>query len=239
MGALGHYLEEEGVATTQISLVREHTVAMQPPRALWVPFILGRPLGAPHDAAFQRSVLLAALRLLEAPSGPVLQDFPDEAPLDAGGASEPFACPVSFARAVDPNDIAGAWRAELQELATWYDLAGGVSASATRGSGLTPEQAAQFVLDFIADPAIPSFRGDVAVVPAMRLACHDLKEFYLRAAAAQPGARAAAEAQAWFWRATVAGKMLFALRDKCRASDDEALRRLGANGIVPRAIDPN
>ena len=72
MGALGHYLESEGIATTGISLVREHTEAMQPPRFLWVPFPLGRPLGAPGDAAFQHRVIRAALSLLEAPAGPVL-----------------------------------------------------------------------------------------------------------------------------------------------------------------------
>jgi tripartite-type tricarboxylate transporter receptor subunit TctC len=39
VGALGRWFEEEGIPTTQISLVREHTEAIQPPRALWVPFI--------------------------------------------------------------------------------------------------------------------------------------------------------------------------------------------------------
>lgn len=80
MGALGHYLEEEGVATTQISLIREHTESIRPPRALWVPFELGRPLGRPGDAGFQLDVLRAALILLESPTGPVLRDYPGEAP---------------------------------------------------------------------------------------------------------------------------------------------------------------
>ena len=51
VGALGHYLERGGVPTTQISLIREHTERIRPPRALWVPFELGRPFGVPHDAA--------------------------------------------------------------------------------------------------------------------------------------------------------------------------------------------
>ena len=80
MGGLGHFLEREGLATTQISLVREHTAVMKPPRALWVPFELGRPLGEPGDAAFQRRVLMAALDLLDAAPDPVLVDFPDDAP---------------------------------------------------------------------------------------------------------------------------------------------------------------
>lgn len=78
MGGLGHYLEDEGIPTTQISLIREHTAAMRPPRALWVPFNLGRPLGAPDDQDLQRRVLTAALSLLEAKHGPVLEGFPEE-----------------------------------------------------------------------------------------------------------------------------------------------------------------
>ena len=83
MSALGYFLEQEGIATVSISLIREHTAAMNPPRALWVPFMLGRPLGVPNDAAFQRKVALSALQLLERDSGPVLEDFPDDAPYTA------------------------------------------------------------------------------------------------------------------------------------------------------------
>ena len=59
MGALGHFIEREGVPTAQISLIREQTAAIQPPRALWVPFMLGRPFGAPPGIPADR---LAALR---------------------------------------------------------------------------------------------------------------------------------------------------------------------------------
>lgn len=80
MGALAHYIEPKGISTTQISLIREHTEIIRPPRALWVPFELGRPLGSVKDSAFQTRVLKRALNLLELSSGPVLEDFPDEAP---------------------------------------------------------------------------------------------------------------------------------------------------------------
>lgn len=53
---------------------------MNPPRALWVSFDLGRPLGVPGDAAFQTRALTAVLNLLEAPAGPVLVDYPEDAP---------------------------------------------------------------------------------------------------------------------------------------------------------------
>ena len=74
---------------------------MQPPRSLWVPFPLGRPLGVPHDTAFQHRVIAAALALLDRPSGPVLEDFPEDAPPVAEDAAP--ACPVSFQRPADPT----------------------------------------------------------------------------------------------------------------------------------------
>ena len=81
MSALGHYLEEEGIPTVAISLIRPQTEKSKPPRALWVPFELGRPFGPPSDAAFQKRVILAALRLLERECGPVIiEDFPEEDP---------------------------------------------------------------------------------------------------------------------------------------------------------------
>ena len=43
VGATAHYLEEEGLATAGVSLVRENTERLRPPRFLWVPFELGRP----------------------------------------------------------------------------------------------------------------------------------------------------------------------------------------------------
>ncbi len=63
---------------------------MKPPRALWVPFELGRPMGVPNDQALQRRILLAALKLLEAGSRPILEDFPEEAPVPKGGDDLPF-----------------------------------------------------------------------------------------------------------------------------------------------------
>jgi hypothetical protein len=123
VGALGHFIEREGVPTAQISLIREQTAAIKPPRALWVPFMLGRPFGAPNAPDFQRNVLRALLGLLEHTSGPVLEDFPDDAPPDVTGETT-FACPVSFAPAqTSVNDPVAAMRQEIAQLAPWYELA--------------------------------------------------------------------------------------------------------------------
>ena len=67
-----------GISTTSISLVREHTEKVKPPRALWVPFPFGHAFGRPNDPELQHRVLRAALDLLDEPSGPVLRDFADD-----------------------------------------------------------------------------------------------------------------------------------------------------------------
>ena len=68
------------MATTAISLVREQTAKVNPPRALWVPFALGRPLGVPGDADFQLDVIRAALGLLDTATEPTIEDYPVDAP---------------------------------------------------------------------------------------------------------------------------------------------------------------
>ena len=69
-------LERRGIATVCLVLLRTVAERVRPPRALWVPFRHGYPLGTPRDAEGQRRVLKAALRLLEHPGpAPVLADF--------------------------------------------------------------------------------------------------------------------------------------------------------------------
>ena len=235
MSALGHYLEEEGIATIAISLVREHTEAMKPPRALWVPFVLGRPFGVPNDAAFQRRVLVTALRLIEKPSGPVLEDFTEEAPAPTGDDAEAFVCPVSFAPPAVDGDVAAEFQREIAELSTWHELTRNRRGRTTATlSGLSPSQAAKFISDLADNDAIPSYRKDLDILPAVRLACHDIRAYYLESVSAQPGAKAAAEAEAWFWTKTAAGKTMFRLRETCNASKNDELQRFGLRAVPTR-----
>lgn len=239
MGALGRWFEEEGIATTQISLVREHTEAIRPPRALWVPFIMGRPLGVPDDPVFQRRVLIAVLRLLEAKSGPVLEDYPEDAPKVSTEETEGFACPVSFSRPATEDGLAGALQREVAELAPWYELAKGRRGRTTATlSGLSPTEAVKFIADFIAGPETPSYRADLAPALALRLTTQDIKAYYLEAVEVQPGARAALDAREWFWHGTAAGRAFLQLREACLTSRDETVRRFGARSLVPLAIAP-
>ncbi len=76
---IARVLEEAGLPTITIALIKEHAKKAKPSRALFVPFPYGYPLGKPNDAEFQHRVIANALELLERPSGPVLEDFPEDA----------------------------------------------------------------------------------------------------------------------------------------------------------------
>lgn len=76
VGLVAGELERRGIATTSITMLREVTEKVRPPRALLVPYRLGYPLGSPGDAELQTRILRAAFALLDAPGPPpVLQEF--------------------------------------------------------------------------------------------------------------------------------------------------------------------
>ena len=57
-------LEQQGISTVAIQLLRMVTEKVRPPRALFVPFRHGYPLDSPDDPEKQRAVIRAALNLL-------------------------------------------------------------------------------------------------------------------------------------------------------------------------------
>ena len=239
MGVLAHYLEDEGLATTQISLIREHTEIIKPPRALWVPFELGRPLGAPNDPVFQAKVLLKALKLLEAPAGPVLEDFLEDAP----GFSEqagPLACPVSFhpqERDINDGDRRlAALKEEILQMRNWYDLAVAKNSRTTACvTGLQPEASAEFMAAFVNDPDVASPIPGIEPAMALKLASEDLKAFYLEAVTAMPGQPTDSDSLSdWFWGQTVAAEMINAARETCLASGKSELKIFGELLLIPR-----
>ena len=226
MSALSHFLESEGLSTTGISLVREHTEAMAPPRSLWVPFPLGRPLGAAGDAAFQHRVIAAALALLHRPDGPVLEDFPEAAPEADFG--EPWSCPVRFARPAAGDDVAGMARAELAGLAAWHALATrrrGRGAAGTSGLGV--EQCLAIVVGACEAGATDDVRK-------LKAAVEDLKTHYVEAVTAKPGNPPAGAIDAMLWNESALGRLLRRLSARGLASDDAAMRFFASNALVPR-----
>ncbi len=216
--------------------MREHTAAIHPPRALWVPFMLGRPFGVPGDPQFQRCVLTAVLRLLEAPAGPVLEDYAEDAPAVTAAETEGIACPVSFERATDSNDLGAALVREIEELAPWHELAAKRRARTTTGlSGMTMDAAAQFVTSYLQSAPAAGLEG-MNAGESLKIVCDDLRAYYYEAAAAKPGNPDAQTVLHWFWHDTAAGRAFLALQKICLESKDPSLKVLGGNSLVPRAI---
>lgn len=199
--------------------------------------MLGRPFGAPGAPHFQRRVLRALLALFEAPAGPVLDDFPEDAPA-ADGAESGFACPVSFAApAGTAGGLAEKMRAEIASLAPWYDLAKRRRGRTTVGVfGGTVAEAARHVASYIGGtpeaPPAPGWSAGVAV----KRACDDVKAYYYEAVAAQPGNLAPKAIEEWFWRETAAAQAFLAIRQICLTSDDESLKPLGKLSLIPRFV---
>ncbi len=67
----------------------------------------------------------------------------------------------------------------------------------------------------------------------IRLAAEDLKTYYLEAASAQPGGAGPRQLSDWFWRETRAADTLRRMKIRCRDSDDDALKIVGAMLLVP------
>jgi len=203
-----------------------------------VPFELGRPLGVPNDAPFQKRVLKAALSLLEAPAGPILADFSEEAPVPADLTG--WACPINLADAqmnsAGDSTLADDLNREIAFLKPWYDLTVQKRGRTTVGvSGLGIEQAAGFLVAFLSDPNRPSPRPGLPVGEALKLASEDLKGYYFESAAAQPGEATSRQMADWFWGETKAGRLLFDLQKVCLQSNDPLIKMLGTLVLIPRS----
>jgi len=219
VSAIGHYLESAGLPTVSISLIRAHTERMRPPRALWVPYELGRPLGVPNDAAFQTRVLRAALGLLERTDGPFIVDHAEDAPKRAADdADDGMFCPVSFPAPAADESPSAILKREIASLKPWQALA--VEHIAAFAEGTAPAGSAL--------EGVPS-------AEAFKRMLDDLLAFYQEAATAQPGQAAGfAEVSLWFWGDTQAGKLLLACRDRALEGDDAELRFITERLMVPR-----
>ena len=247
MGALGHYLEREGFATASISLIRFQTERMKPPRALWVPFELGRPFGAPNHPQFQTRVLKALLGTLEAQSGPVLADFDEEAPppgADAGDEQEAWACPIELQAPSPQNDgdaaaLEQALLREIGRLRPWYERSVEQRGRTTVGvSPLDIDGNARYIMAFLGDEWPDSPSAAMSATVALKHAFEDMRAWYFEAVAVQPGRATATSTQVvdWFWHETAASAVLKKLDEVCRRSDDEVMQALGGFLLLPRQV---
>jgi len=208
VSTLAHVFEAAGIATVVLAATRSVAERIHPPRALYVPFPLGRPLGKPGDAAFQHDVLARAFALLEAPSAPVLEDYPEEI------VAEEVALTCSLPPRFDP-DLAAAVD-EASGLRKAYDRALARRGVSSVGRAISADDVPKVlgVLDDIAN----GLNWKEADIPGRNTTavCHDIRTYYEEAAlelvdasAAAPDGRAA---EAWFYERTEAGKTVLAAR---------------------------
>jgi hypothetical protein len=247
VGALSHYIEAEGVSTAGISLIRHQTAAIKPPRALWVPFELGRPFGPPNQPEFQIDVLRALLATLTEPSGPILADYPHDPPVSAAADEAPWACalPLPPLPEVEGDQAQEVQRIEREMglLRTWYDESvRSRNRSVVGVSGLdvdSLDDAVRFLSAFAhgETPTPPAnTRADWLIV--LRFLADDLKAYYFEAAEAQPGRLASpVELNRWLFGETNLGDLLYRVRDRVVAlgETDETIRPIGG-GLVPGAF---
>ncbi|HEY2620671.1 MAG TPA: hypothetical protein VGI78_25260 [Acetobacteraceae bacterium] len=228
-------LEERGIPSVALGAVRAQMEKTRPPRGLWTAAQLGRPLGEPEDKAFQRRVLLAALRLLERTDGPViLEDFPEDPPglRDTPG----WQAPALPAMTVTP-DAPSVWsQAFAEELALllplWRQARQRFGRTTTGVSFQAPEAWPGFATRFLAGE-LPIVAGHDTPALALRFLCDDVKALYGEAAQAVGAAPSSRQVDAWFWRQTVAGRLLIALREAASTSENNALKTVGGRFFVP------
>lgn len=222
MSGLAYYLEDEGLSTVVVALVRGHVVKMRPPRALWVPFELGRPFGPPNEVGLQSRILKSALALLDSTNpGPILQDFSDEAPDNYGDTNW-----LSPSELDDNSAVSEA--ASL--LPRWLQAQARFGKTTVGVSGLDPQTAVGYIERYHSDDPVPNPKG-MAAVSRARFAIDDIKAYYFECAAAT-GKPSSMQINDWFWNRTLAGKMILGFQHTAHTSEDKNLRAISAS-LVP------
>lgn len=86
VGLVQSVIEKSGIPTVSITLLREVTERVRPPRVLALERPLGYPLGEPDNAPLQKRIILAAFHLLlRAAREPLIVEYQD--PSGAGQES--------------------------------------------------------------------------------------------------------------------------------------------------------
>jgi hypothetical protein len=216
-------IEEAGISTTSISLVREHTEMVKPPRALWVPYPFGAPLGKPNDPVLQHRVLRAALDLLAEPAGPVLREFPDEDET----AEPPGAVQASAVQANAPDEDPAMETTRMRRYQEqWVQRTGRTSVGLTRVPPTRFRGIIRFLQAFAdGEEAEPRERPEGMPIPLfIRYAADDLKALYFEARMVMKPETTGEEFARWFWGETAVGTLIRRVRDRLDASDDPRMK---------------
>jgi hypothetical protein len=221
---LARALETEGIATTSISMVREHSEKVKPPRALFVPFPFGHALGRADDPALQHRVLRAALDLLAEPAGPVLRDLPDDAGLDTEPPAPVQASAIKAMAGVS-DDAQREARGMIGQHAQWLARSGGRTALGPSGVARDALPGLITFLQRFADGETVDAAerpADVSLPGFIRYVADDLKTLYWEGYLGAKPQAGGDEIARWFWGETALGQLLRRVRDRLDAAGDPA-----------------
>lgn len=226
---LAHYFEAEGLATVLVGFVREHMATIGPPRALWLDFPMGRPLGRPNDPALQAKIIRAAFKLFDEPSGPVLEDYPDVIPVRYGrvGYALPSELVLTTEDIGDVGSLLVEVQAEIEALRLAYGSAVTARGRTTVGaSGFAVADLAAFIATFVTGEKPNSPRKGVPPIPLLKLVIEDLYAYYTETWTHRDGVDNFELLGKWFWEDSKAGQLLLWLEAVSLESEDKVLRQI-------------
>jgi hypothetical protein len=127
-----------------------------PSRSLWAPFELGRPFGAPNDPEFQMDVLRSLFGLFARKSGPIIEDYPQDAPITAE-TDQAWSCTLPLPPLPEASTPTEALKQSLLQevgsLSPWYEESMCRMQRSTFGlSGLTADDMPMIAM-YLADVA--------------------------------------------------------------------------------------
>jgi hypothetical protein len=96
-------------------------------------------------------------------------------------------------------------------------------------------ECARYVADWLRGTAPASPREGFSAPLMLRFAVDDVKAYCLEAAAAGIAKPSSRQLGDWFWNETAAGATIHALREACLSSEDERLKLIAGNFMVPAA----
>jgi hypothetical protein len=215
---LARVFEAAGLSTVSLVLLKEHAQRTKPPRALFVPFPYGYPLGKPGDPEFQHTVLKAALELFIQESGPVLAEFPEkgDAPVRLVHASDQ---PKTNSEEDPANEITTMRRYYEQ----WLEDHDGRTAVGNSGVPSRRFRGMIRYLQAYVEGAACDFEkpAEVSQVQFLRQAADDLKAFMLEARMQQRPQDRDNTLYAWLWGETAVGLLLARVAQKLRDNGEE------------------
>ena len=232
---LANYFESRGFTTVLVGFVREHIETVKPPRALWLDFPMGRPMGKPNDPDFQLKVIRAAFALLDEPAGPVLEDFPDVIPVKDGrmGYALPDELVIAKDEIGDIDLIVADIEEEIKELHEPYTAAVIERGRTTVGASELPiQEFVPFIAEFVKGNKPKSRRKGLSPVPLLKLVVEDLAAYYTEARTHRDSIDKIELLGKWFWEETKAGELLLWLEAVSLVSEDKVLAQIVEMSLI-------